>query len=298
MTNTFTGSSLPLESCLPIVHHFQTDSFNQLKNWFETQDKSCYLNIHMVQPLFTSSPYSSPFLLAAYGLSTKFQAVDVLNRWLWIFEKSCQSNVRVVAYSTDCDTRYLLSMRLVTGFFAKYNNVAIHDRVDALEIDLPKKWTTWYFMPIRQILFCFQDPADLCTKLRNRILSETSSLLIGKEKVSIEVLLELIETKSKLVHGLVRTDINVKDRQNFSACLNLSDEDVLNALEDIDGSQATRIYLRLLRSIVLAYVEHNAPIIDRIYHSWFGVFLCRIWQTWLHVVDKEEISEFHSGETK
>ena len=251
----------------------------------------------MVQPLFTSSPYSSPFLLAAYGLSNKFQAVDVLNRWLWIFEKSRQSNVRVVAYSTDCDTRYLLSMRLVTGFFAKYNNVAIHDRVDAPEIDLPKEWTTWYFMSIRQVLFCFQDSAHLCTKLRNRILSETS-LLIGKEKVSIEVLLELIETKSKLVHGLVRTDIDLEDRQNFSACLNLSDEDVLNALEDIDGSQATRIYLRLLRSIVLAYVEHNTPIIDRIYHSWFGVFLCRIWQTWLHVVDKEEISEFHSGETK
>ena len=137
----------------------------------------------MVQPLFTSSPYSSPFLLAAYGLSNKFQVVDVLNRWLWIFEKSRQSNVRVVACSTDCDTRYLLSMKLVTGFFAKYNNVAIRDRVDALEIDLPKEWTTWYFMPTRQILFCFQDPAHLCTKLRNRILSETSSLLIGKEKV-------------------------------------------------------------------------------------------------------------------
>ena len=74
-------------------------------------------------------------------------------------------------------------------------------------------------------------------------------------------------------------------------------KDVLNALEDIDGSQATRIYLRLLRSIMIAYVEHNTPIIDRIYHNWFGVFLCHIWQTWLHVVDKEEIYEFHFDET-
>ena len=95
----------------------------------------------------------------------------------------------------------------------------------------------------------------------------------------------------------MRTDIDLKDRQNFSSCLNLSDEDVLNALEDIDDSQATRIYMRLLRSIVLAYVEHNTSIIDRIYYSWFGVFLCRIWQTWLHVVDKEGISEFYYGET-
>jgi hypothetical protein len=152
-------------------------------------------------------------------------------------------------------------------------------------------------MPIRQIFFCFQDPAHLCTKLRNRILSDTSSLLIGKEEeVSIEVLMELIENKTKLVHGLVKTDVNPKDRQNFTSCLNLSDDDVLVALEDIEGSQATRIYLRMLRSIVLAYVEHNTPIIDCIYHSWFGVFLYRIWLTWLNVVDETEMPECHIDE--
>jgi hypothetical protein len=220
----------------------------------------------MVQPLFSSNPYSSPFLLAAYVLSNKFEAVDVLHRWLWIFEKSREINVRVVAYSTDCDSRYLLSMRLATGFFAKYNSIAICDRANALEIDLPQEWKAWFFMPIRQIFFCFQDPAHLYTKLRNRILSDTSCLLIGKEEVSIEVLMELIETKSKLVHGLVKTDVNPKDRQNFTSYVNLSD-DVLVALKDIEGSRATQIYLRLLRSIVLAYVEHNTPIIDRIYHS-------------------------------
>jgi hypothetical protein len=249
----------------------------------------------MVQPLFASNPYSSPFLLAAYGLSNKFEAVNVLHRWLWIIEKSRESNIRVVAYSTDCDSRYLLSMRLATGFFAKYNNITICDRVDALEIDLPQEWKAWFFMPIRQLFFCFQDPAHLCTKLRNRILSDTSSLLIGKE-VSIEVLMELIESKSKLVHGLVKTDVNPKDRQNFTSCLNLSDDGVLAALEDIEGSRATRIYLRLLRSIVLAYVKHNTPITSRIYHSWFGVFLCRICQTWLHVVDETEMPECHIDE--
>ncbi|CAF1131024.1 unnamed protein product [Rotaria sordida] len=106
----------------------------------------------------------------------------------------------------------------------------------------------------------------------------------------------LIESKSKFVHGLVKTDVNPKDRQNFTSCINLSDDDVLVALEDIEGSQATQIYLRLLRSIVLAYVEHNTPLIDRIYHSWFGVFLCRIWQTWLHVVDETEMPECHTDE--
>jgi len=120
-------------------------------------------------------------------------------------------------------------MRLATGFFAKYNNIAICDRVDALQIDLPQEWKAWFFMPSRQIFFCFQDPAHLCTKLRNRILSDTFSLLIGKEEVSIEVLMELIESKLKLVHGLVKTDFNPKDRQNFTSCLNLSDDEAAMA---------------------------------------------------------------------
>ena len=274
-TNTFSGFSTPLDDDIPIARHFQTDSFDQLRNWFDTQDKSSYINIHMVQPLFSANPYSSPFLLAAYGLSNKFEATDVFHRWLWIFEKSQESNVRIVAYSTDCDSRYLLSMKLATQFFAKYNDIEICDRVDALEIDLPQEWKSWFFMPIRQIFFCFQDPPYLCTKLRNRILSDVSSLLIGKEEVSIDVLIELIEKKSKLVHGLVKSDVNPKDRQNFTSCLNLSDDDVLSALDDIEGSQATRIYLYLLRSIVLAYVEHNTSIIDRIYHSWCNVIILR-----------------------
>jgi hypothetical protein len=78
-------------------------------------------------------------LLATYGLSNKFEALDVLHRQLWIFEKSRQSNVRIIGYSTDCDSRYLLSMRFATGFFAKYNNIAIYDHVDAFEIDLPQE---------------------------------------------------------------------------------------------------------------------------------------------------------------
>ena len=59
--------------------------------------------------------------------------------------------------------------------------------------------------------------------------------------------------------------------QNYKSCLKILEEKVINALEDIDGSLATQIYLRLLRSIALAYIEHNTPIIDRIYHSWLAV---------------------------
>jgi len=297
-TNTFTGFSAPLQHGIPVSHHFQTDSLDKLKEWFENKDKAKYLNIHMIQPLLSSTLYSSPFLLSAYGISNDFKAVDVLHRWLWTFEKSRESNVRIVAFSTDCDSRYLLAMRLATGYFAKYLNTSISNHVDALEIDLPKDWSAWFFMQSHQVFFCFQDPTHLCTKLRNRMLSDTASLLIGKEEVSINVLMELIENKSKLAHGLVKSDIDPKDKQNYGSCFKITCDDVFVALEDIDGSLATRIYLLLLRSIMLAYMEYNTPIIDRIYHSWFAVFFCRIWQTWLQIIDKKDLIGYYSEEEK
>ncbi|CAF3355720.1 unnamed protein product, partial [Rotaria sp. Silwood2] len=165
--NTFGGFATPLEYGIPISGYFKTDSFDELKGWFENKDKSNFLNVHMMQPLIESKPYISPFLLAAYGINHKFKTIDVLNRWIWIFEKSQEANVRIVAFSTDCDARYLLAMRLTTGFFAKLTNTSIFNRNDALEIDLPTEWSAWFFMPNRQVFFCFQDPIHLCAKLRN-----------------------------------------------------------------------------------------------------------------------------------
>ncbi|CAF4339700.1 unnamed protein product, partial [Rotaria magnacalcarata] len=287
-TNKFSGFPISLKHGIPYSRQFQTDSFDELKSWFENKDKTHYLNVHMVKPLIASNPYSSPLLLAAYGINNNFKAIDVLNRWIWMFENARQSNVRIVAFATDCDPRYLLAMRLATGFFGRINNMSICDRQDAFDIDLPKSWSSWFFMGTRQLFFCFQDSIHLCTKLRNRILSKKASMLIGKEEVSIEVLMELIEKKSKLAHGLVKTDIEPKDRQNFSSCIKLSSDDVFTTLEDIESSQATRIYLHLLRCIVLAYVEHDTSIINRIYYSWYAVFLCRIWKNWLDIIDEKD----------
>lgn len=155
-TNTFTGFSTPLKHGIPLSNYFQTDSFDELKEWFETLDKSKYLNIHMIQPLNSSCLYSSPFLLSGYGIRNDFKAVDILHRWLWMYEKSRESNVRIVAFCTDCDSRYLLSMRLAMGYFAKYRNTLISDHVDQLTIDLPKDWSSWFFCKRNSYFFVFK----------------------------------------------------------------------------------------------------------------------------------------------
>jgi hypothetical protein len=208
-----------------------------------------------------------------------------------MFENSRQADVRIVAFATDCDPRYLHAMRFALGFFVETDTSSHYDPNHLLQIELPRDWSRWFFMRTRQLFFCMQDPIHLCTKLRNRMLSRTASLSIGKEKVSTEVLITLIQSKSKLDHGLVKTDIEPRDRQNFYSCLKISSHEVLSALEDIDGSLATQIYLRLIRCVVVAYIEHDTPILDRIYHGWFAVFLCRIWWTWLETLDDKELAE-------
>ena len=148
------------------------------------------------------------------------------------------------------------------------------------------------------VIFCFQDPVHLCTKIRNRLLSQSASMFIGNGKISVDVLFDLINNQSKLIHGLVKTDVYPKDRQNFGSCAKISTDDVLSALNNVSDSYATQVYLRLLRSIIIAYIEQSTSIIDRIYHSWMTVFICRFWWTWLQLTDVEEISTEYQDKNK
>jgi len=49
-----------------------------------------------------------------------------------------KKDVKVVGFATDCDSRYLRSMRLLMGFFADIPNQQIHLRDDAFCVDIPK----------------------------------------------------------------------------------------------------------------------------------------------------------------
>ena len=94
------------------------------------------------------------------------------------------------------------------------------------------------------ILF-FQDAIHLCTKLRNRLLSSKATMLFGDELISIDHLIQLVESSSKMNHNLVKSDILPKDRQNYSSCEKISNKSVLDGLVSISNSGGTRIYLEV-----------------------------------------------------
>jgi hypothetical protein len=113
----------------------------------------------------------------------------------------------------------------------------------------------------------FQDATHLVTKWRNRLLSSTAELRLGNQFISINHLHDIInnENYTKLDHGLTKSDINPKDRQNFSSCLKLTSADLFKILKDNVNTRGTLIYLQMLKMIIVAYIEKKSTIAEREY---------------------------------
>ncbi|CAF3345178.1 unnamed protein product [Rotaria socialis] len=263
-SNTFIGFVPHLEDGLPKINTFSTESFSKLENWFGTLNKSHLLNLHMIQPMNLDLKSCAPFILSAYGTDNHFTTLDILMRWMTIINQCVKKGVKVIGFSTDCDVRYLRPMRLLMGFFADMPNQQFHLRDNAFYVDIPKSWD-WLFMRNHQRIVFFQDSIHLCTKLRNRLLSSKATMLFGDKLISIGHILQLIETPSKLNHNLVKSDVLPKDRQNFVSCEKISNEVVLNELTSIPASEATKIYLEIIRNIRYAFINKDTNYIDRIH---------------------------------
>ena len=121
------------------------------------------------------------------------------------------------------------------------------------------------------------------------MLSSTATLLLGESLVSIDILRKLLSTTSKFSHGLVLSDLNPKDHQNFSSCQKICRDEILELLKHIERADSTRIYFSILRSVIHAYHEKSTSYLKRIYLAWYALFIVRIWLTWIENTRKEEL---------
>ena len=277
-SDSFTGFCPPLINGIPSIGRFKTDSYSELEKWFTDLRKSTLINAHVVEPIMgkPSTVYSRPYILSAYGTANEAKAIDILQRWIYIYDECKRQNIHLVGFSTDADPRYLKAMKLALGFFVRTPNINLASgETDSFEVCLPQSWT-FFFMRPKQKFFCMQDGIHIATKIRNRILSSTANMSMGDRKIDVGQLLRLIENHSKLDHNLVKSDVLPYDRQNFVSCLKITSDDVL-VLLDRPETRGTYVYLYLLKLIILTYVRADTNPNDRLYFGWTLAFVYRMW---------------------
>lgn len=286
-TNCFIGFKPPLINGIPQVNHFQTENFDQLRKWFDEADKSNFITLLMIKSIVPSIP---PMILSACGSNNQVIAIDILKKWLFIYNKSYSAGVCVLGFSTDADSRFLRAMRLCSGLFAELPNLNLFRYNSPFDLNIPKHWS-WFFMKEQQVMFSMQDPIHIATKFRNRLLSKSAKLKMGNYWVSARDLFNLIESRSKLEHSLIRCDVNPKDKQNYASCLRISSGAVLNLLKQDEVAKGTYVYLSLLRLIISGLIEKSTKIEERLLNVWTVVFTCRLWWTWIQQLQSKDIGD-------
>ena len=94
----------------------------KLETWHNEVDKSSLSNTHVIQaicPITLFPPPLPPFLLSTYGTNGKYTAKDVLSRWITIFDLCMGQNIRILGFTSDCDSRNLKAMCDSVAFFFK-----------------------------------------------------------------------------------------------------------------------------------------------------------------------------------
>ncbi|CAF4227452.1 unnamed protein product, partial [Rotaria magnacalcarata] len=283
--DTFNGFVTPLLEGVPSENAFKCSVFEQLEDLFETTPQANLVNIHVIQPILDSHVNILPAatVLSAYGTDHKITAIDILKRWLMIYKQFNSKGIRVLGFSTDGDPKYLRAMRLAANYFVKNQILNIYNDKLSFTVKIPSGWTVWFFLSPSQLFLFMQDGAHVCTKIRNRMLSKTTELTMGHYEVSIQHLYDLIRSKNKIDHNLSISDLNVKDKQNFSSCQKISDDKILNLLMLDDKCKATYNYLLMLNLLISAYTERRVSFNDRIYYASIVLFYTRMWRIWLYI---------------
>ncbi|CAF0917279.1 unnamed protein product [Adineta steineri] len=281
--NCFNGFVTPIINGKPVENAFDCSYFEELKDFLETKPRANLVNVHLLQPIPNPNAYAAPSatVLAAYGTDSKVTSIDILKRWIIIYQELHSRNVRVLGFATDGDPKYLRAMRLASNFFVTKPTLNIYNDKLPFTVEIPCSWSSWYFFNSCQLFLYMQDGVHLCTKIRNRLLSQNVKLKMGVYQVSVQHLYLLIKTTNRIDHNLSKSDLNVRDKQNFSSCGKISDDKVLDLLLLNDQHKATYHYLLLLNLLIITYTRPNVSLLTRIYYAWIILFFVRFWRIWL-----------------
>lgn len=279
-SNQIVGYSPPLseETGMPKPLTFPATSASVMETIMVDPNSlhSNVVNVVMAQPLALKTP---AFCLLVYGGRSKFTKEDVAKRWAYITEKLADVGIKVMGFASDSDTRYNGAMR----------DLMLDHKTDAFSA-FPSCFSfdcaTASYLP-------FQDTVHIGTKLRNRLLNDKINLLFGKQKITKQHLVTLIDTVSRQKHGLFKTHIENNDKMNFLSVQKISDPKVMMALkEHVEGSAATVMFLNLIDKILRAFLDLSLTPSKRINNMWYALTLLRIWRKFTAIDPDQSAQNF------
>ncbi|CAF1024061.1 unnamed protein product [Rotaria magnacalcarata] len=155
--NSFNGFVKPIADGKPVKNAFNYQSFEEFKHLIETKPRANLVSVHLLQPISDSNLYVTPSatVSSVYGTDNKITAIDILKRWLMIYQELHSRNIRVLGFATDGDPKYLRAMRLASNFFVKTQILNIYNDKLSFTVKIPSTWSSWYFFESYSTFFIY-----------------------------------------------------------------------------------------------------------------------------------------------
>lgn len=287
-TNKLVGFALSLDADgMPITDTFMARNAAEIFGHFKDDNNtvSSIAYTIMAQPL---SANADPFPLTLFSTNNKFNALDVIHRWTFIRQELRKKGIEVLNFASDGDAKLLKAMKIETG-------IGTNLQISPEDIDDPDQFTCRWFnckmFNMHDPLF-IQDMIHILTKLRNRMLRASAIVPLGNGVVCKSFLKYLLENVSKDKHCITSTDIDPKDRQNSESAAKICSTRTQNCLTQyVPGSKSTVLYLKMMNAVTDSMLNVDMDIRDRVSNMWYGLFVLRIWRSWLHKFEKPKKSK-------
>lgn len=242
---------------------FKANDVQDISNYYEHFDKSSYLYVVMAVALDPSKK-SPSFCLAAWGTNQKFTAAQVDKRLKITISELEKFGIEVLGFSGDGDSRILKVQRQYSGLGdVSYMNEYFFSKLGTAP------------------LFCIQDLLHIVGKIGNRALKLSFPLKIGKTIIPLKSDLKLlIKNVPRVVHGLCESDLDNNDKMNKTKKIKMCHVRVDVALREMSNkdTQATRLFLRLMRCVYEPFDKQDLTVKERIGLSWYATFILRGWK--------------------
>lgn len=266
--NQIIGFTPPInkETGMPITYAFTARNLKEiLKHFSNGNSISSFINVIMAQPL----AIAPPFCLILFGSDCEYTSEDIMNRWMYITRELEKLNIKVFIIASDSDPKYNSAMKQLSGLGSNVKSPSLN-------------WFTCNLQNTNP--FFVQDPTHIGTKLRNFLLRFYNKMLAFGPKyyIQLEHLYILLNTFTKDQHLLTASTLNPADRQNFSSVLRMCSEKVTTLLKsNVKNSEATVVFLEMIRDVLDSYMNKNLPPLIRIEKIWYQLFVLRLWRQYI-----------------